>query len=232
MATFQERLKTLRLKNGLTQKQAAEIFSVGTRHWQAYEGGTRHPSPKNLHEIADYFGVSLDYLEGRVDEPKETVKEDKIAFRRPLGDWINVPVYDDFMAVCAGRGTATVEGEPVRFASIPTIWLGGSYSTEPGKTPFVVTVQGDSMEEADIPDGAQVLVNPLGEAANGDAVIAEYFGDVMIKWIYWDRDGGGELRSASTKYPPRRFSRDDINNGNFVYLGKVCFAGNKPKKGE
>ena len=53
-----------------------------------------------------------------------------------------------------------------------------------------------------------------------------------MSWVYWDRNGGGELRSASTKYPVRRFTREDVNNGNFVYKGKVCWVLNPPKRGE
>lgn len=231
--TFQDRLRDCRKQRGLTQKQAAELFSIGERHWRAYELGTRHPSTKTLHQIANYFNVSLDYLEGHTNKPSgASPRESRLEPVLRIGETISVPVYDNFMAVCAGRGTAPTEGAEREILEIPSWLLGGCYSNEPGKTPFIITVHGDSMEEAAIPDGSQILVNPMLEANDGDVVVAEYFGDVMLKWLYWHRDGGGELRSSSTKYPARSFTREDVDNGNFVYLGKVCHVLNKPRRGE
>lgn len=89
------------------------------------------------------------------------------------------------------------------------------------------------MEEAGIPDGCQVLVNPIAEADNGDVIIAELDGDWMVKWIYWNRHcDGGELRSASLKYPVKRFTKEDVETGRFRYIGKVCRGMTIPKKGE
>lgn len=55
MSNFSEKLKECRLKKGLTQKQAAEIFNVNPRHWQAYEGGDRTPTFEGLIAIADFL---------------------------------------------------------------------------------------------------------------------------------------------------------------------------------
>lgn len=70
MSTFAHRVKELRTAKGLTQKQAAEIFGVGARHWQKYEAGEIYPTVEGLIALADYFEVSLDYLVGRSDDPK------------------------------------------------------------------------------------------------------------------------------------------------------------------
>ena len=113
MTTFSERLKKCRKDHGLTQKQAAEIFSIGTRHWQAYEGGTRHPAAKILHEIADYFNVSLDYLEGRTDDPAATAESPM-----PAGV-VTVPIYN-FSAVAKSGLDAPVSGKlPVLAELLP-----------------------------------------------------------------------------------------------------------------
>ncbi|WP_321822880.1 helix-turn-helix domain-containing protein [Pyramidobacter piscolens] len=70
MSTFATRLKLCRQSKGITQAQAAEAFSIGSRHWQAYEGGTRTPTFDGLIQIADFFNVSIDWLVGRTDNPK------------------------------------------------------------------------------------------------------------------------------------------------------------------
>ena len=69
MPNFAGRLKECRKTKGLTQKQAASFFDIAERHWQRYESGEQTPTFDGLLEIADYFGVSLDWLTGRTDNP-------------------------------------------------------------------------------------------------------------------------------------------------------------------
>lgn len=71
MSSFACRIKELRTIKDLTQKQAAEIFDVGARHWQKYEAGEMTPTFEGLIALADYFDVSIDYLVGRSDDPKK-----------------------------------------------------------------------------------------------------------------------------------------------------------------
>jgi transcriptional regulator with XRE-family HTH domain len=68
LPNFAERIKICRTNKGLTQKQAAGIFGIGLRHWQKDESGEFTPTFDGLIALADYFGVSLDYLTGRSDE--------------------------------------------------------------------------------------------------------------------------------------------------------------------
>lgn len=60
------RLKELRVQNGQTQKQMAEIIRYSIEEYARYEKGQREPNLKTLCVFADYFGVTLDYLVGRV----------------------------------------------------------------------------------------------------------------------------------------------------------------------
>ena len=68
-STFGDRIKELRKNKGLTQKQMAVIYGVNERNWQKYEGGNFLPNAHGLIWLADYFGVSLDYLVGRDAKP-------------------------------------------------------------------------------------------------------------------------------------------------------------------
>jgi DNA-binding XRE family transcriptional regulator len=65
---FQERLRAIRASKKQTQKALAELLDVSERAYQHYEAGTREPNIANLIALADYFGVSLDYLVGRSDD--------------------------------------------------------------------------------------------------------------------------------------------------------------------
>ena len=68
MATFGERMKELRTERGLKQREMAEICGLKVRSYQQYEYDENYPTVPGLVSLADYFGVSLDYLMGRKDE--------------------------------------------------------------------------------------------------------------------------------------------------------------------
>lgn len=64
-----ERLKELRKKANLTQKEMGEILGVNQRTYSNYELGDRDMSPETLIKLADFYNVTIDYLLGRTDEP-------------------------------------------------------------------------------------------------------------------------------------------------------------------
>ena len=62
---FSERVRELRKKNHLTQKQAAAELGIRYTAYQAYEYGKSEPNLDHLQQLADLFGVTLDELMGR-----------------------------------------------------------------------------------------------------------------------------------------------------------------------
>ena len=60
-----EQLKKLRKEKGLTQKQVAEYLHVSKSSVGMWEHGDRDPDTSVLSELADFFGVTVDYLLGR-----------------------------------------------------------------------------------------------------------------------------------------------------------------------
>ena len=71
MATFADRLKTLREARGETQQQIADLLGVHKQTISDYERCSRHPAGDRSLEIyealADHFNVDLNYLLGRTD---------------------------------------------------------------------------------------------------------------------------------------------------------------------
>jgi transcriptional regulator with XRE-family HTH domain len=63
-----EKLKTLRMENGLTQTQLAKSLKLGQTTIAAYENGTHDPQIFSLIAYADYFKCSVDYLVGREND--------------------------------------------------------------------------------------------------------------------------------------------------------------------
>ncbi len=70
MATFADRLKTLRTKKRITQEKLAEKFFITKSAISKYENGVNTPENKLLQDMADFFEVSVDYLLGRTDDEK------------------------------------------------------------------------------------------------------------------------------------------------------------------
>ena len=62
---LKERIRQLRLKNGLTQQEMADAIMVTMRQYQNYEGGQAKPTIDGLVKIADFLQVSTDFLLGR-----------------------------------------------------------------------------------------------------------------------------------------------------------------------
>lgn len=62
---FPERLKQLRQKKGLTQKDIADLVHVNRVTYTNWEKGNREPNFEMVLKLADLFEVSLDWLFGR-----------------------------------------------------------------------------------------------------------------------------------------------------------------------
>ena len=67
MEKFAQRVKELRQEKKQTQTNMAELLGIKLRAYQDYESGTHYPEVPNLIKLADYFGVTTDYLLGRSD---------------------------------------------------------------------------------------------------------------------------------------------------------------------
>lgn len=64
-----QRLKELRIKRHISQVKLAMDLSMNQNSISRYESGEREADYKTLMAFADYFGVSVDYLLGRTDNP-------------------------------------------------------------------------------------------------------------------------------------------------------------------
>ena len=66
---YGERLKTLRKERKVQLKDLADYLGISIRGYQFYESEHNEPNIKILVALADYYGVSIDYLVGRTDTP-------------------------------------------------------------------------------------------------------------------------------------------------------------------
>ena len=63
-----ERMKMLRLERELRQEDAAKGMDISMSAYCRYEHGEREPDASVLWRMADFYGVSIDYLVGRSDK--------------------------------------------------------------------------------------------------------------------------------------------------------------------
>lgn len=64
------RLKELRFYKEKTQLQVQMETGIEQALLSKYENGVRVPPTETLMILADYYGVSMDYIMGRTDNPK------------------------------------------------------------------------------------------------------------------------------------------------------------------
>lgn len=75
MTIASERIKELRKKNGMTQKELAEILNVSQNAVYNWENDKRAPNADVIKQIASFFGVSPAYLLGWQDQNIELFLE-------------------------------------------------------------------------------------------------------------------------------------------------------------
>ena len=73
---LKDTLKLLREQKNLTKKQVADAIEVTERAYITYEYGQRDVSTGTLQKLADFYGVTTDYLLGRPDAkaPADLIK--------------------------------------------------------------------------------------------------------------------------------------------------------------
>ena len=62
-----EAIRNLRIDGGYTQKQIAEMLHIKQNTYSQYEIGVLNYPVDVLMKLADFYGVSVDYLLGRTD---------------------------------------------------------------------------------------------------------------------------------------------------------------------
>lgn len=115
---FQNRLYRLRRERGVSQEELANVVGVSRQAVQKWESGASRPDMDNLTALADYFGVSLDYLiRGREQEPPQAASARTQGF--PLRG-IFLPFYEykssrtlcglPLVHICFGLGRCRAKG--------------------------------------------------------------------------------------------------------------------------
>lgn len=162
---FTQILTDLRKQKRLTQKEMAKILGVARTTYSSYEQGRRMPDSNVQIAIADFFGVSLDYLHGRSDL-RESKKLPNSIDIIPKNN--SVPVLGRIAASAPAGLVSDYEGE---------LFIQPSAIKRYGKKDlFALKVLGNSTNRV-IPDGAIAVVHRTCEWESGDICAVTINGD-------------------------------------------------------
>ena len=190
------KIKELRERLGLPQKAFAIDLGVSQPTVSDWESGRKVPSAKSTAKIADYFGVSVDYLIGRDEKTDEDV--------------YRVPVLG---RVAAGIPLFAAE-EIIDWEELPKIWKHkGDY--------FGLQIQGNSMEPR-MCDGDIVIVRQQETCESGQTAIVMVNGDEATCKRVVFHENGLTLVSNNPVYPPRFFTSEEVEKLPVRIIGVVA----------
>ncbi len=192
-------LKELRMQKGLTQTEVAARLQLSRQTYNNYESGKREPDIKTLIMLANFYGVTLDFLTSNPALPST---------KKAQG--VKIPVL--------GKVTAGIPIEAVTeildYEEIPeSLARSGDY--------FALRITGDSMTPRICP-GDVVIVRKQEAVDNGDLAIVLVNGDAAtIKEVRRSQFGLTLIGWNVAVYPPRFYTVDEVENLPVRIIGKV-----------
>lgn len=201
MATFSERLKSLRSEKGWSQQRLADELNLSKSSVNMYERGEREPGFETMEAIADTFNVDMDYLYGRTDvkiaEPIQFNAGTVPPGFEPLPRMVKKPLIGD---IACGE-PITAEQNIADYVDVP----------ETVHCDFCLRCHGDSMVEAGIQDSDVVYIRCQPQVEDGEIAAVRIGGEATLKRVYYDGQSL-TLMPANSSYRPKTYSGPELEN--------------------
>lgn len=198
---MENNLKKLRNDKGLYQKDIAKMLDIAVSTYSYWESGTNEPDQKSLIKLADYYGVTTDYILGRTSNLDEELIKKAGGFAVP--DKFAIPLVGQVVAGIPVESPEYLEGY---------VYVGYKNAEEY----FALKVKGDSMIGEGITEKSILIVHKQNHAENGDIVVAAIDGESTVK-TYKENKGTIFLMPANPKYTPIVITPDN----DFYIFGRV-----------
>ena len=195
------RIKILRKSNKMTQEKLANELKIARSTLAMYEINKSEPDQATLLKLADFFGVTVDYILGR-----ELSEEDKRI--QSIGGFA---LPDKYLIPVVGQ---VVAGKPVE--SPENIESYVYIERKNAEEYFALRVSGDSMTGAGIVPGSILIIHKQNTANNGDIIVASVDGESTVK-RYKENAGAVFLMPENSAYSPILITE----NTAFYIFGKV-----------
>ena len=200
------KIEELRKQKNISMAQAAKELGFPYTTYVNYEKGEREPKSEALIKLAQYFGVTTDYILGRNNIPSPTITEDFITF--PV--LYDVAAGFDKMALAIDEW----EGETI---DIPRSYIHGKKEDY-----AVIRVKGDSMYP-DYKDGDRVLLKKQPTLDySGQVGVLVYEDCATLKRV--DFVNGEDwllMRPINPNFPPQRLEGSELEHCRIVGVPKV-----------
>lgn len=170
-------LTKLRKKKGLSQYDLAVQLGLSRGQISNYELGTRLPDYDTLIKIADYFGVTTDYLLGLTDKTYDENKRNLLSENRneyKTIEPVKIPVYK-----LDGAGEIFAEKNIIDWRDVPAKHMNS----------IAFQVSDDSMSGIRLYPGDLVLVTKQDTAEDGQVIVVKLNdGPAFIRRIKYSND--------------------------------------------
>lgn len=201
-----EVLRLLRKEKGFNQEHLANLLNIKRQTYSAWERDVSSPDVSTVNQLAELYGVSIDYLLGKgprnIDTPSNIF---------PLKTKA-VPLLGEIVA-----------GQP-RYAEEQC-----EYYIEIDdviKADFCLKVKGDSMINARINDGDIVFVRKQPDVEDGEIAVVRIDDEATLKRVY-KMPGRLQLRAENPNYAPIDIIESDFKD--VEILGKAVAFQSKIK---
>lgn len=199
-------LKKARKAKGYTQVYVAKYIGLAQSSYSAWENGDTKIDPQQLVRLAKLYGTTVEYLIGDDAQAPGSLK---------------IPVLG---SVPAGIPLEAIE-DVVDWEEIPQSMVNGD------KEFFALQVKGDSMYPDYLP-GDIVIVRKTPCCESGEDCVVYVNGyDATLKQVKIS-DEGITLLPRNPEYPPRTFTRDEVNSLPVTIAGVVVELRRKVGKGK
>ena len=198
-----EVLKKLRLDKNISQQKLANILGVSRSTIAMWEIGGSQPDNTSLSQLADYFGVSVDYLLGRSNY------EDNYPRQPEPTNGVWIPVLGK---VQAGIPIEAVE-EIIDYEEISkSMAEQGDY--------FALQIKGGSMEPQ-LYENDVAIVKQQNDCDSNDIAVVLVNGDVATVKRIKKRPEGLMLIPNNPAFEPMFYNNEQITNLPVTIIGKV-----------
>ena len=183
--------------NKTTVYRVSKDTGIAASTLSDWKNGRSHPKTAKMKLLADYFGVSLEYITGQAESGQ---------IPRLAPDFLRIPIIGEIRA-----GSPIITNESV---------LGYEYADVSDTDEyFYLKVQGDSMKNIGMVDGSLVLFHKQQYAEDGEIVACLVGGESATVKRFHRSKKTVYLMPENEDYQPIKLSTDDFETGDARILG-------------
>ncbi|MBP3315270.1 MAG: helix-turn-helix domain-containing protein [Clostridia bacterium] len=183
--------------NKTTVYRVSKDTGIAASTLSDWKNGRSHPKTAKMKLLADYFGVSLEYMTGQIEGGQ---------IPRLAPDFLRIPIIGEIRA-----GSPIITNESV---------LGYEYADVSDTDEyFYLKVQGDSMKNIGMVDGSLVLFHKQQYAEDGEIVACLVGGESATVKRFHRSKKTVYLMPENEDYQPIKLSTDDFETGEARILG-------------